>query len=64
MPIYEFGCCECGVEFEKLVLKAGDITDVKCPACGSPKLEEKISGFASFSKGGSSETAACAPGGG
>ncbi len=64
MPLYEFACCECGVEFEKLVLKTAEMAELKCPECGSASLEEKVSGFASFSKGRSSSPAACAPSGG
>ncbi len=65
MPLYEFSCCECGVEFEKLVRRQDETAELKCPQCGSGKLEEKISAFASFSKGRSaSSSAACAPSGG
>jgi putative FmdB family regulatory protein len=59
MPMYEFECLECGNEFEALVLRSGEKDEVKCPDCGSPKLEEKISSFASGPKSGN-----CAPSGG
>ena len=59
MPVYEFECCDCGLEFEKLVLKASERTELKCPACDSVRLEQKVSSFASNSKSGD-----CAPGGG
>ena len=59
MPLYEFECLECGTEFETLVRKASEKTEVKCPACESRKLEEKVSGFASGSGSGD-----CAPSGG
>ncbi len=59
MPLYEFGCLDCGAEFETLVHKPSERTEVKCPACGSQKLDERISSFASVSKSGD-----CAPSGG
>jgi putative FmdB family regulatory protein len=57
MPLYEFECSQCGAEFETLVMKSSDKEAVKCPNCGSRKLEELLSTFAS----GSSD---CAPGSG
>lgn len=59
MPLYEFECLDCGFEFEELVQRASEKAQVKCPACDSLKLEEKISSFASSSKSGY-----CAPSGG
>jgi putative FmdB family regulatory protein len=64
MPLFEFICLDCGDEFEKLLRKLSDNVDVQCPACGSKKLEEKVSSFASVSKGGASSGANCAPSGG
>jgi putative FmdB family regulatory protein len=43
MPIYEYQCDRCSSQFELLVLKS---TVVACPACGSPDLEQLLSGFA------------------
>jgi putative FmdB family regulatory protein len=62
MPIFEFECLDCGVEFEKLVWKTASVSEVVCPVCGSGRVDEKISTFASFAKAGSSGS--CAPGGG
>jgi putative FmdB family regulatory protein len=64
MPLYEFECLDCGNEFESLVRKFSEIADVKCPACNSKRLEEKVSSFASVSKAGASGAANCAPSGG
>lgn len=65
MPIFEFQCLDCGLNFEKLVFKPSQSADLSCPQCGSRKLEDKISTFssASSSKAGASGGANCAPGG-
>jgi putative FmdB family regulatory protein len=45
MPIFEYVCKACGREFEFLKLPAS--TNVpSCPACQSPDLERRLSGFA------------------
>lgn len=67
MPLFEFDCSECSTSFETLVRRADAISEVVCPACGSPKVEEKMSAFASISKNGGSTASSgpsCAPGGG
>jgi putative FmdB family regulatory protein len=67
MPLYEFDCSECNATFEKLVRRADAVSEVVCPVCGSASVSEKISAFASISKGGnsaSSGSSSCAPGGG
>jgi putative FmdB family regulatory protein len=64
MPLYEFECLECGVSFEMLVQRAGEISKVKCPSCESQKLEEKVSSFAAGSKANASGASNCAPSGG
>lgn len=61
MPLYEYACLDCGAEFEKLVLRSGEAEEVRCPGCGSGRLEERISSFASVSAGGAPD---CAPSGG
>jgi len=41
MPMYEFRCRKCGVTFEELVKRADE--KVKCPECGSARLEKLYS---------------------
>ncbi len=52
MPLYEFTCRKCGARFEELLslaeLEAGDL---RCPKCGSRRVERGIS---TFSTGGGS----------
>jgi len=65
MPIFEYECQKCGLEFEKLVRRADETLKVTCPACNSRKVDEKISAFSSRVKGGSSSRqGSCAPSGG
>ncbi len=67
MPLYEFDCSKCGTAFERLVRRADAVSDVVCPVCGSAEVNEKVSAFASISKGSSatiSNSSSCAPGGG
>jgi putative FmdB family regulatory protein len=64
MPIYEFTCLECRVEFESFVQIASDAAAIQCPACNSKNLEEKYSSFASVSNDGTSVSTNCAPSGG
>jgi putative FmdB family regulatory protein len=45
MPIFEYVCKECKNKFEKLVRNV-DNTDIKCPKCGSGKVEKVFSSFA------------------
>jgi putative FmdB family regulatory protein len=40
MPIYEYSCPECGIEFEKLV---GARSAVSCPSCASGQVIRRIS---------------------
>ena len=65
MPLYEFECLECGTAFEKLVKKAGAVSEVACPMCQSVKVEQQISTCASFVKDNSAGSSrACTSGGG
>ncbi|MFA5354511.1 MAG: zinc ribbon domain-containing protein [Thermodesulfovibrionales bacterium] len=42
MPIFEYRCSRCGLDFERLVF--GTKT-VNCPACGSDEVRKKPSLF-------------------
>lgn len=42
MPIYEFRCCNCNEEFEKLVLGKNE---VECPFCRGTRVERILSRF-------------------
>ena len=49
MPIYEFVCNKCKKNFEKFVLSIGNISEVKCPACGSEDVTKQFSTFSCMS---------------
>jgi putative FmdB family regulatory protein len=46
MPLYEFHCDACDKDSEVLV-RSTDWKGTKCPKCGSPRLQKKLSVFAS-----------------
>jgi putative FmdB family regulatory protein len=64
MPLYEYECRECGAIFEKLVRTSTDVSKLQCPGCGSAKLEERFSSFASPGKPAGTGGGGCAPSGG
>lgn len=47
MPIYEYRCSDCGVQFEKLVRRMGGEPTLPCPECGT--ASEKQVSAAAFS---------------
>jgi putative FmdB family regulatory protein len=53
MPLFEYRCSECGLDFEKIV--PTHTTRVVCESCGSRKVEKKLSVFA-VAGGGSDES--------
>jgi putative FmdB family regulatory protein len=54
MPLYEYLCYKCGNSFEKLRRIADDDRELRCPACGSEKIERVLSSFSSRGCSGSS----------
>jgi putative FmdB family regulatory protein len=46
VPIYEFYCCDCHTVFNFFARRVNTTKRPKCPRCGRPKLERKISRFA------------------
>ncbi|RLG91320.1 zinc ribbon domain-containing protein [Candidatus Bathyarchaeota archaeon] len=61
MPIYEFSCTRCEREFEKLILSAKEKEEIRCPHCGSEKVQQQLSVCASSSEGKiRSSTGSCA----
>ncbi len=58
MPIYEYYCPDCDVEFEKLV-KLSEANAVQdCPECSGRHTQKKLSVFAT--RGGSTSAGAAA----
>ena len=49
MPLYEYICLNCELQFETLVLSSRE--EVVCPVCHSRRLERLMSPFASGSSG-------------
>ena len=60
MPIYEFHCQACEKDSEVLV-RSSRWKGTKCPRCGSPKLEKKLSTFASSVASGPADACCAAP---
>jgi putative FmdB family regulatory protein len=65
VPIYEYHCPDCDVEFEKLV-KLSEANAVQdCPECGGRHTQKKLSAFATSggSTGRSASAGSCGGGG-
>jgi putative FmdB family regulatory protein len=45
MPLYEYSCKDCGIEFEALVLSARMLEQIDCPKCLSKSIELLASTF-------------------
>ncbi len=46
MPIYEYTCAACQHRFEELVRSDREARLVKCPKCGTQRVERRLSTFA------------------
>ncbi|MGI5921406.1 MAG: FmdB family zinc ribbon protein [Syntrophomonadaceae bacterium] len=53
MPIFDFACSECGNKFDVMISNS-DKDKVRCPQCGSAKVEQKLSLFNTGGKSGGS----------
>ena len=61
MPLYEYRCEECSQVSEVLQRLGEGAEGLSCPACGSERLDRKLSTFAGRSSagGGRSEPTSC-----
>ncbi len=50
MPIYEFYCAPCHTIYKFFSLKVNTEKIPVCPTCGNPKLQKRVSLFATISK--------------
>jgi putative FmdB family regulatory protein len=63
MPVYDFICQDCRQPFDKLVRSSAQLTEVRCPTCGSPTVKKQMSSFATKAGGGQYTSAVnCATG--
>jgi len=46
MPIYEYRCQQCGEQFEKLIHRQAEESELACPKCGERELKRELSTFA------------------
>ena len=51
MPLYEYGCSDCGHDFE-IMQKMSDPVPANCPKCNGAKLEKLMSSGSFQLKGG------------
>ncbi|NOZ01695.1 MAG: zinc ribbon domain-containing protein [Deltaproteobacteria bacterium] len=64
MPMYDFKCPDCGLEFEELVRSATDSDGLLCPECGSGQVRREISAPCVMSGSGGSSSFTGSPSGG
>ncbi len=53
MPLYEFTCRKCGVDFEELIRSKAEADAIRCSTCRSKRIVRK---FSVFGLGGSSKS--------
>lgn len=62
MPVFEFRCRACGQRFEDLLSwREVEEGKVRCPRCGSERVERLLSSFAVAGRQQSSGGAVCGP---
>jgi len=62
MPIFEYRCRTCDLEFEKLVFSHTPAAEIRCTDCDSGDVEKLLSTFAftgTTRKSGSSGSSSC-----
>jgi len=66
MPIYEYRCAGCGVEFEEVRLSSAADDPCACPQCGHGRAKRLLSTFTTggTKSGGTSSGGACGTSGG
>jgi putative FmdB family regulatory protein len=64
VPIYEYYCADCNVEFDKLVKLSEASVVQDCPECGGRHTQKKLSTFATSGSSTSKGVAASSCGGG
>ena len=62
MPIYEFHCGECQLDFEELVMNSRE--KITCPSCSSLECEKLMSAAVCRSTGGDGNSVSMGGGGG
>jgi putative FmdB family regulatory protein len=58
MPIYEYRCLECG-RLSEIFLRRPNDEDVRCPSCGSHKLDKLVSASYTLATGAPTPGATC-----
>jgi putative FmdB family regulatory protein len=61
MPLYEYGCRECGARFERLQ-SFSDTDPVSCPACGTADARRLLSVIAGMTGRAAPPAPACGQG--
>ncbi|MCK4352271.1 zinc ribbon domain-containing protein [candidate division WOR-3 bacterium] len=59
MPVYSYKCKECNEEFDLLIGVGKGNKELKCPKCGSQKLERLLSSFGVRMGGLSTGSSSC-----